>query len=259
MRDMLLASVWLCATRCAGLRANAGPRSNAARRTAAQAAPGASEAPGRPVDVPGTMPVDEGAISAHEFARSFSAPLLTAPPSAPTAPPSGAAAQPSSKPTLSPLQQDVLLRGGTEPPGHSEAEGGLDYGLVAEGGTKYPQKGAFLCAQCTAPLYWARSKFGSGSGWPAFYSSVEGAVVEKEPVRRDPLSTTLDVGNYGIELSCRNCGGHLGHVFRGEAFGTPTDARHCVNGVCLKYDGAAVGHPEELRRVNHLTLGGIPP
>jgi peptide-methionine (R)-S-oxide reductase len=203
------------------------------------------------------MPVDEGAISAHEFSRSFSAVPLTAPFSD-----AAAAAQTSPEPAapaLSALQQDVLQRGGTEPPGHSEAAGGLDFRLVAACGTKYPQQGAFCCAQCDSPLYWARSKFGSGSGWPAFYASVEGAVLEKAPVRRDPLATTLDVGTSGVELICQNCHGHLGHVFRGEAFGTPTDARHCVNGVCLKYDAEARGHPEDLRRVNHLTLGGIPP
>ena len=60
------------------------------------------------------------------------------------------------------------------------------------------------------------------------------------------------------EIACAACGGHLGHVFRGEAYGTPTDARHCVNGLSLTHD-PTVAQPDEVKRMFHLTLGGIPP
>ena len=95
-------------------------------------------------------------------------------------------------------------------------------------------------------MYWARAKIGTGTGWPSFYVAVEGAVTERPDGSRN-------------EIVCANCAAHLGHVFKGESFGTPTDARHCVNGVCLNYDEGAKGQPDDLKRMFHLTLGGVPP
>lgn len=77
---------------------------------------------------------------------------------------------------------------------------------------------------CGAPLYTAKTKFDSGCGWPAFYDGIPGAILEKP-----------DADGRRIEIVCANCGGHLGHVFRGEGFNTPTDARHCVNSVSISY------------------------
>ena len=59
-------------------------------------------------------------------------------------------------------------------------------------------------------------------------------------------------------MICAKCKGHLGHAFVGEGFGTPTDARHCVNGVCLRYDAATPGQPDDVVRQFHLTLAPIP-
>ena len=79
---------------------------------------------------------------------------------------------------------------------------------------------------------------GCGCGWPAFYDCVEGAVDER-PEYNDPLSSAPT--KYGVEAVCKACGGHLGHVIRGEGLGTPTDARHCINGAVLRYDAPPRG------------------
>ena len=85
--------------------------------------------------------------------------------------------------------------------------------------------GTYACTACNAPLYHAKSKFDSGCGWPAFYEGVEGSI--KEIMDKDGRRT---------EIVCNNCGSHLGHVFKNEGFPNPTNERHCVNGVCLKYN-----------------------
>mmetsp|Transcript_57282 Transcript_57282/g.140507 ORF Transcript_57282/g.140507 Transcript_57282/m.140507 type:complete len:188 (+) Transcript_57282:31-594(+) len=113
---------------------------------------------------------------------------------------------------LSPTQFRVLREKATEPPGSSEFN------------KMYPKEGAFECVGCGAPLYKATSKFDSGCGWPAFYEGFPGAIKE-----------VPDADGRRVEILCNSCGGHLGHVFKGEGFPTPTNERHCVNGICLKY------------------------
>ncbi|GKT86315.1 methionine-R-sulfoxide reductase [Colletotrichum tofieldiae] len=90
----------------------------------------------------------------------------------------------------------------------------------------YPEEGVYACAGCSAPLYKATHKFKSGCGWPAYFDSLPGAVVRHED-RAFGMART--------EIVCANCGGHLGHVFKGEGFDTPTDERHCVNSVSLTF------------------------
>lgn len=89
----------------------------------------------------------------------------------------------------------------------------------------YPKEGHFVCAGCGTPLYSAAAKFDSGCGWPAFDKIVEGAVVTQ---------TDRSMGMVRVEIMCGNCGGHLGHVFEGERM-TPTNERHCVNSISVKY------------------------
>ncbi|KAI9769079.1 MAG: hypothetical protein M1840_004430 [Geoglossum simile] len=89
-----------------------------------------------------------------------------------------------------------------------------------------PSAGSYNCAACDAPLYRANHKFKSGCGWPAFFDAVPGAVTRHED-RSLSMSRT--------EIVCSNCGGHLGHVFKGEGYRTPTDERHCVNSISLKF------------------------
>ncbi|KAI4129833.1 MAG: hypothetical protein LQ338_002016 [Usnochroma carphineum] len=99
-----------------------------------------------------------------------------------------------------------------------------------------PSAGTYACAACAAPLYRATHKFKSGCGWPAYFDSIPGAVVRH---------TDRTFGMERTEIVCANCGGHLGHVFKGEGYPTPTDERHCVNSISLRFreegEGEGVG------------------
>ena len=119
----------------------------------------------------------------------------------------------------------------------SNADSTEQFRVVREKGTeapftgKYdkhlPASGVYTCVACDAPLYKANHKFKSGCGWPAFFDAVPGAVTRH---------TDRAFGMARTEIVCSNCGGHLGHVFKGEGYPTPTDERHCVNSVSLKFD-----------------------
>ena len=89
-----------------------------------------------------------------------------------------------------------------------------------------PSEGVYACAGCQAPLYTAKHKFKSGCGWPAFFDAVPGDVTRH---------TDSTFGMERTEIVCSNCGGHLGHVFKGEGYPTPTDERHCVNSVSINF------------------------
>ncbi|KAL8924952.1 MAG: hypothetical protein Q9208_003835 [Pyrenodesmia sp. 3 TL-2023] len=120
-----------------------------------------------------------------------------------------------------PTEQFRILREkGTEPP----FTGAYD--------KHSPSSGTYACAACSAPLYRATHKFKSGCGWPAYFDSIPGAVVRH---------TDRSFGMARTEITCANCGGHLGHVFKGEGYPTPTDERHCVNSISLNFRGEEVG------------------
>jgi len=102
---------------------------------------------------------------------------------------------------------------GTEPPGSGKLN-------------KHFKGGVYLCAACSAPLYKSDHKFDSGCGWPAYFDSIPGAVSRHEDRSGGMVRT---------EITCTACGGHLGHVFKGERFGNPIDERHCVNSVSLNF------------------------
>lgn len=88
-------------------------------------------------------------------------------------------------------------------------------------------EGTYYCVCCGAELFTSSEKFHSGCGWPSFYDSSKA----KNVLERSDNSH----GMRRIETVCKRCGAHLGHVFEGEGFKTPTDRRFCINGVALKF------------------------
>ncbi|KAL9244767.1 hypothetical protein vseg_018498 [Gypsophila vaccaria] len=121
---------------------------------------------------------------------------------------------------LSPEQFYILRQKGTERAGTGEYD-------------KFFEEGIYTCAGCNTPLYKSTTKFNSGCGWPAFFDGLPGAI-----------NRTADPDGRRIEITCAACGGHLGHVFKGEGFRTPTDERHCVNSISLKFTPANSDAPQ---------------
>lgn len=89
------------------------------------------------------------------------------------------------------------------------------------------EPGLYKCGACGTKLFDSDKKFDAHCGWPSFYDVISGSV------------TFIPDDSHGLhrmEVTCARCGGHLGHVFEGEGFGTPTDRRYCINSLSLKFD-----------------------
>jgi peptide-methionine (R)-S-oxide reductase len=127
---------------------------------------------------------------------------------------------------LTPDEYAVLRRAGTERPFTGEY-------------TDTETTGVYSCRACGAKLFESDTKFHSHCGWPSFFQ---------------PITDTIEyiednsMGMKRVEVRCANCGSHLGHVFEGEGYDTPTDQRYCINSISLRLepaDRAAAASPEE--------------
>jgi len=118
---------------------------------------------------------------------------------------------------LSPQEYQVLREAGTERAFTGEY-------------TDTETTGVYCCRACGAELFRSAEKFHSGCGWPSFFSPLAGdSIVEIED---------RSMGMVRTEVRCAACGSHLGHVFAGEGYDTPTDLRYCINSVSLRLDRA---------------------
>ena len=92
---------------------------------------------------------------------------------------------------------------------------------------KEHRRGIFACAGCGQPLFRSQAKYDSRTGWPSFKAPIRGTV---------GTSTDRKIGIPRVEVHCRRCGGHLGHVFNDGP--PPTGKRWCINGVALTFRSA---------------------
>jgi peptide-methionine (R)-S-oxide reductase len=112
-----------------------------------------------------------------------------------------------------------------------------EYHVLREAGTEAPWTGEYVstktvgvysCRACGTELFRSDTKFDSHCGWPSFY----------QPTESDAVTLLRDetLGMVRIEVRCANCDSHLGHVFEGEGYPTPTDQRYCINSVSLRHE-----------------------
>lgn len=113
---------------------------------------------------------------------------------------------------LSPEEYRVLRNAGTEAPFIGEY-------------TDTETNGLYACRACGAELFRSDAKFHSGCGWPSFFT----------PLAAETVTEIKDVshGMVRTEIRCAACDSHLGHVFEGEGYKTPTDLRYCINSISM--------------------------
>ena len=113
---------------------------------------------------------------------------------------------------LTPEEFHILREKGTERPFTGEYD-------------KFYKDGTYKCAGCGTELFTSSSKYDSGCGWPAFYEAMPEKIQE---------SVDSSFGMTRVEITCENCGGHLGHVFNDGP--EPSGLRYCVNSISLDFD-----------------------
>jgi len=117
------------------------------------------------------------------------------------------------KERIDPLSYEVLRHAATERPFTGEY-------------TDTETVGSYRCKACNNELFRSETKFHSGCGWPSFYAPTADDAVEL--IEDRSLAPRIRT-----EVRCAKCGSHLGHVFEGEGYETPTDQRWCINSVSL--------------------------
>lgn len=116
----------------------------------------------------------------------------------------------------------------------------LEYRVLRQAGTEAPHvgeytntttEGVYRCKGCGEELFRSETKFDSHCGWPSFFS----------PLAEDRVVYVEDAslpGRPRVEVRCASCGSHLGHVFAGEGYDTPTDLRYCINSIAMTLEPA---------------------
>ena len=119
---------------------------------------------------------------------------------------------------LTPAQYEILRKAGTERAFTGEY-------------TDTETTGVYKCKACQAELFRSNEKFDSHCGWPSFFT----------PLAEDRVRYITDDshGMHRVEVRCGRCDSHLGHVFEGEGYPTPTDQRYCINSVSLTLEPKA--------------------
>lgn len=117
-----------------------------------------------------------------------------------------------------------------------------EYAVLRQAGTERPyvgeytdnhRVGVYRCRACGAELFRSTEKFDSHCGWPSFFTPLAGdRIIER---------SDDSMGTRRVEVLCANCHSHLGHVFSGEGYGTPTDLRYCINSISMTFEEQPAG------------------